>query len=97
MVRAADLDVKRLGSGPAVVLAHGTVLGAERTWRHQLALAPLELLRAFRDAHRRTARGDPRTRAHDPGNGHPYNELLNAFLTHSEARRATASNRTGGG
>jgi pimeloyl-ACP methyl ester carboxylesterase len=38
-VRAADLDVKRFGSGPVVVLAHGSVVGAERTWRHQLALA----------------------------------------------------------
>jgi pimeloyl-ACP methyl ester carboxylesterase len=36
---AADLDVIRLGSGPAVVLAHGSVVGAERTWRHQLPLA----------------------------------------------------------
>jgi len=36
---AADLDVRRLGSGPPVLLAHGSVVGAERTWRHQLALA----------------------------------------------------------
>jgi pimeloyl-ACP methyl ester carboxylesterase len=38
-VRAADLDVARVGSGPAVVLVHGSVVGAQRTWRHQLALA----------------------------------------------------------
>ena len=36
---AADLDVRWLGSGPPVVLTHGSVVGAERTWRHQLALA----------------------------------------------------------
>jgi pimeloyl-ACP methyl ester carboxylesterase len=38
-MKAADLDVKRVGSGPPVVLAHGSVVGAERTWRHQLTLA----------------------------------------------------------
>lgn len=38
-VKAADLNVTRVGCGPAVVLAHGSVVGAERTWRHQLALA----------------------------------------------------------
>ncbi len=36
---AADLDVTRVGAGPPVVLAHGSVVGAARTWRHQLALA----------------------------------------------------------
>jgi pimeloyl-ACP methyl ester carboxylesterase len=36
---AADLDVTRLGAGPPVVLAHGSVVGAARTWRHQLPLA----------------------------------------------------------
>jgi pimeloyl-ACP methyl ester carboxylesterase len=36
---AADLEVTRLGSGPAVLLIHGSVVGASRTWRHQLALA----------------------------------------------------------
>ncbi len=36
---ASDLDVTRLGSGPPVVLAHGSVVGAARTWRHQLPLA----------------------------------------------------------
>ncbi len=29
----------RLGHGPAVVFVHGSVVGASRTWRHQLALA----------------------------------------------------------
>jgi pimeloyl-ACP methyl ester carboxylesterase len=38
-VTAADLDVSRVGAGPLVVLAHGSVVGAARTWRHQLALA----------------------------------------------------------
>ncbi len=38
-MRADDLDVVRVGSGPTVVLAHGSVVGAERTWRHQRALA----------------------------------------------------------
>jgi pimeloyl-ACP methyl ester carboxylesterase len=33
------LDVLRVGSGPAVVLVHGSVVGARRTWRHQLELA----------------------------------------------------------
>ena len=36
---AKDLDVRRLGSGPPVVLVHGSVVGAERTWRRQLELA----------------------------------------------------------
>jgi pimeloyl-ACP methyl ester carboxylesterase len=39
VVRAADLEVERLGSGPPVVLVHGSVVGPERTWRAQLALA----------------------------------------------------------
>jgi pimeloyl-ACP methyl ester carboxylesterase len=36
---ASDLEVKRIGSGPPVVLVHGSVVGADRTWRRQLALA----------------------------------------------------------
>ena len=36
---AADLDVIRHGEGPRVVLVHGSVVGAARTWSHQLALA----------------------------------------------------------
>jgi pimeloyl-ACP methyl ester carboxylesterase len=36
---ARQLDVTRLGSGPAVLLLHGSVVGARRTWRHQIALA----------------------------------------------------------
>jgi pimeloyl-ACP methyl ester carboxylesterase len=36
---AADLDVARVGSGPTVVFVHGSVVGASRTWRHQLTLA----------------------------------------------------------
>jgi len=38
-VRARDLDVAQHGTGPRVVLVHGSVVGAERTWRHQLPLA----------------------------------------------------------
>src|SRR5262245_26513756 len=38
-VTAADLDVVRTGSGPPVVLVHGSIVGAERTWRRQLELA----------------------------------------------------------
>jgi pimeloyl-ACP methyl ester carboxylesterase len=36
---AADLDVERVGSGPPVVLVHGSIVDARRTWRHQLELA----------------------------------------------------------
>lgn len=36
---APELSVTRLGSGPRVVLVHGSVVGAARTWRHQLPLA----------------------------------------------------------
>ena len=36
---AADMEVERTGAGPAVLLVHGSVVGAGRTWRHQLALA----------------------------------------------------------
>jgi pimeloyl-ACP methyl ester carboxylesterase len=38
-VGASDLDVKRLGTGPEVLFIHGSVVGPERTWRHQLELA----------------------------------------------------------
>ncbi len=36
---SAGPDLKRAGSGPAVLLVHGSVLGAAQTWRHQLVLA----------------------------------------------------------
>jgi len=36
---AKDLDVTCVGCGPTVVLVHGSVVGATRTWRHQLPLA----------------------------------------------------------
>ena len=39
MVTAADLKVERLGSGPRVVFVHGSIVGAERTWRKQRELA----------------------------------------------------------
>jgi len=38
-VTAADLDVELVGSGPKVVLVHGSIVDARRTWRHQLPLA----------------------------------------------------------
>jgi pimeloyl-ACP methyl ester carboxylesterase len=38
-ITARELDVTRLGSGPTVVMVHGSVTGASRTWRHQLELA----------------------------------------------------------
>jgi pimeloyl-ACP methyl ester carboxylesterase len=39
VVTAADLDVTTVGSGPRVVLVHGSVVGARLTWQHQHALA----------------------------------------------------------
>jgi pimeloyl-ACP methyl ester carboxylesterase len=36
---AADLEVTRAGHGPRVVLVHGSVVGPQRTWRHQRELA----------------------------------------------------------
>jgi pimeloyl-ACP methyl ester carboxylesterase len=36
---AAALSLATFGSGPRVVLVHGSVVGARRTWRHQLPLA----------------------------------------------------------
>lgn len=38
-MRAGELDVAQHGAGPRVVLVHGSVVGAERTWRRQLPLA----------------------------------------------------------
>jgi pimeloyl-ACP methyl ester carboxylesterase len=38
-VTVADLDIERLGSGPTLVLVHGSVVDGRRTWRHQLELA----------------------------------------------------------
>src|SRR3954451_21115458 len=38
-VTAADLDVLRMGDGPPVVMVHGSIVGAQRTWRRQLELA----------------------------------------------------------
>jgi pimeloyl-ACP methyl ester carboxylesterase len=36
---ASELDVIRVGSGPSVVLVHGSVVGPKRTWSRQLQLA----------------------------------------------------------
>ena len=38
-MRSAALDVVRLGEGERVVLVHGSIVDARRTWRHQLELA----------------------------------------------------------
>jgi pimeloyl-ACP methyl ester carboxylesterase len=38
-VSGADLEVQRLGTGPAVVFVHGSVAPAAVTWRHQRPLA----------------------------------------------------------
>ncbi len=38
-LRAADLEVRRHGKGPPVVLVHGSVVGSERTWHEQQPLA----------------------------------------------------------
>ncbi len=44
-VTAADLDVSEIGAGPSVLLIHGSVVDATRTWRHQLALGEQWTLR----------------------------------------------------
>jgi pimeloyl-ACP methyl ester carboxylesterase len=38
-VTAGDLDVHRAGSGPRVLLVHGSIVDGARTWRRQLDLA----------------------------------------------------------
>lgn len=38
-VTAAELDVARVGQGPPVLFVHGSVVGADLTWRRQLPLA----------------------------------------------------------
>ncbi|MBS1871279.1 MAG: alpha/beta fold hydrolase [Actinobacteria bacterium] len=38
-LRAADLDVERIGDGPPVVFVHGSIVGPRQTWRAQRALA----------------------------------------------------------
>jgi pimeloyl-ACP methyl ester carboxylesterase len=37
-ITAADLDVERFGSGPVVLLVHGSIVDGRRTWRRQQAL-----------------------------------------------------------
>jgi pimeloyl-ACP methyl ester carboxylesterase len=39
VVSAADLEILRLGEGPPVLFIHGSVVGADLTWRRQLELA----------------------------------------------------------
>jgi pimeloyl-ACP methyl ester carboxylesterase len=39
VLSAGDLEITRVGSGPPVLFVHGSVVGADRTWRQQLALA----------------------------------------------------------
>ena len=38
-VRAEDLDVERVGTGPTVLLVHGSIVDASRTWRQHRELA----------------------------------------------------------
>src|SRR6185436_10800437 len=38
-LRATDLEVERIGEGPPVVLVHGSIVGPQRTFREQRALA----------------------------------------------------------
>ncbi len=38
-IAAADLDVERLGSGPQLLLVHGSIVDATQTWRAQRDLA----------------------------------------------------------
>ena len=38
-VTVSDLDVERVGSGPTVILVHGSIVGARQTWRKQRPLA----------------------------------------------------------
>src|SRR5690348_4164327 len=38
-LRAADLDVERIGEGPPIVLVHGSIVGPQQTWRAQYELA----------------------------------------------------------
>jgi pimeloyl-ACP methyl ester carboxylesterase len=38
-VTATDLEVERVGRGSAVVFVHGSIVGADRTWRRQRELA----------------------------------------------------------
>lgn len=38
-LRAADLDIERIGAGPPVVLVHGSIVGPAQTWRRQRELA----------------------------------------------------------
>jgi pimeloyl-ACP methyl ester carboxylesterase len=37
-VRASELEVARVGSGPPILFVHGSIVGAELTWRRQLPL-----------------------------------------------------------
>jgi pimeloyl-ACP methyl ester carboxylesterase len=39
VITAADLDVERIGVGPPVLLVHGSIVDARRTWRKQYSLA----------------------------------------------------------
>jgi pimeloyl-ACP methyl ester carboxylesterase len=91
-VRARDLDVARHGEGPRVVLVHGSVVGAQRTWRRQLELADRWTLvlpnRPGFAGSPALARGDFAAeapliagRGHTiPATGEPYNALLHSFL-----------------
>jgi pimeloyl-ACP methyl ester carboxylesterase len=85
----ADLDVERVGSGPPVVLVHGSTVDARRTWRHQLALAERWTLcvpnRPGFGSTPPLARGDFALEA----------PLVEAFLRRAEARRRNAGAYSG--
>jgi pimeloyl-ACP methyl ester carboxylesterase len=61
-VGSEDLEVTRIGTGPPVVLVHGSVVGPQRTWRHQRELAERwSLIMPYRPGFGRSpplARGD---------------------------------------
>jgi pimeloyl-ACP methyl ester carboxylesterase len=38
-LRATNLDVERIGTGPPIVLVHGSIVGPRQTWRAQRELA----------------------------------------------------------
>ena len=90
---AADLDVERVGAGPPVVLVHGSIVDARRTWRRQLELADEWALcmpnRPGFAGSPPLPRGDFELEAPlIPSAGAPYNERLRAFLTECEERRS---------
>ena len=66
-----DLDTIRLGEGPSVLFVHGSVVGAELTWRKQRELA--ERWRLTMPNRPGFAGSPPALRCSDPGRGPLYN------------------------